>query len=30
MKLLYKIHPELKEIDINKFIHFLLTEYVKE
>ena len=30
MKLLYKIYPDLREVDINKFIHFLLNEYVKE
>jgi hypothetical protein len=30
MKLLYKIHPDLREIDIDKFVNFLLTEYVKE
>ena len=30
MRILYKIYPDLKEVDINKFIHFLLNEYVKE
>ena len=33
MKLLYKTHPdlrEIKEVDINKFANFLLTEYVKK
>ena len=25
MKLLYKIYPDLREVDINKFIHFLFS-----